>query len=62
MEPANVNERPGQVRRALNAIRKSPDTRALKRVLEEGNPYAHAFIAKRGLTFENGTITRRKPS
>lgn len=42
--------------KALRAIRQAPDTRALKRELRNGNPYAHGFLARRGLTFEGGAI------
>jgi hypothetical protein len=53
-------KRRGEVTRAQRAIRAAPDTRALKRELQAGNPYAFAFLAARGLTYRNGTITREE--
>lgn len=47
-----------QVIRAQRAIRQSPDTRALKRELANGNRYAHGWLARRGLRFIGGAITR----
>jgi len=54
-----MNTRPGQVARALRAFRKSPDTRALKRELRDGNPYAAALIEARGCEYANGAIQRK---
>ena len=51
-----VNQRSGLVRRALRAWRKSPDTRALKRELRDGNPYALALVRSHGADYVDGDI------
>lgn len=51
---------PRLVSRAQRAIAKGADTRALKRELAAGNPYAHAFLARRGLEYRDGVIVREE--
>jgi hypothetical protein len=46
------------VLRAQRAWRQCPDTRALKRELRNGNPYALALLERHGATYENGDIVR----
>ena len=53
-----VNARRSLVSKAQRAIGLSPDTRALKRELRDGNPYVLAFLHRRGLVFEDGAIHR----
>jgi hypothetical protein len=53
-------KRPRSVARAQRAISKGADTRALKRELADGNPYAHAFLAARGLAYRDGTILQKE--
>lgn len=57
-----MNTTPKLVSRAQRAIRKSPDTRALKRELREGNPYAIGYLAGRGLVYIGGAIRRKEES
>jgi hypothetical protein len=54
-----MNERGRLVTRAQRAIRQSPDTRAIKRELEQGNSYVLRFLRGRGLDYVNGSIVRR---
>jgi hypothetical protein len=55
-----VNTRAGQVRRAQRALRLVPDTRAIKRELQHGNPYALALLGRRGLVYTFGAIKRKE--
>ena len=55
LAPGAVNTRPGQVRRAARAMRQAPDTRAIKRELQHGNPYMGALLHSRGLAYLRGS-------
>jgi hypothetical protein len=50
-----VNTEPRLVLRAQNAMRRTPDTRAIKRELQHGNPYMVALLHVRGLVYLRGT-------
>jgi hypothetical protein len=53
-----TTKRPGEVSRVARAVgRRDGDTRQLKEELRADNPYAHAFLAARRLTFYRGAIT-----
>jgi hypothetical protein len=47
-----MNTRTRQVSRALRAIQLAPDTRALKRECQLGNPYVLAYLERRGLIYD----------
>lgn len=49
----------GLVLRAQRAWRAAPDTRALKRELANGNPYALELIRRHGSDYVDGAIIRR---
>lgn len=50
-----VNTEPQLVLRAQNAMRRAPDTRAIKRELQHGNPYMVALLHIRGLVYLRGS-------
>lgn len=54
-----LTDRRAQVSRLARAIAQAPDTRALKRELRAGNPYAEAFLARRGLIYRDGAIVAK---
>lgn len=50
-----VNTYPRLVLQAQNAMRRAPDTRAIKRELQHGNPYMVALLHARGLVYLRGS-------
>ncbi len=54
-----VNSEPRLVLRAQHAMRRAPDTRAIKRELQHGNPYMFALLHARGLVYLRGSGTVR---
>jgi hypothetical protein len=50
-----VNTIPRLVLRAQRAMRRAPDTRAIKRELQQGNPYVVALLYARGLVYLRGS-------
>lgn len=55
-----MDARRNQVVKAQRAIRQSPDTRALKRELRNGNRFALAWLELHGMNYENGMIVSRR--
>jgi hypothetical protein len=52
---SRVNGRAGEVHRAARAMAQAPDTRAIKRELQRGNPYLVELMHRRGLGYVRGS-------
>ncbi|MCA1571178.1 MAG: hypothetical protein LC798_12845 [Chloroflexi bacterium] len=52
---ARTNTRATTVLRAQRAMEQAPDTRAIKRELQRGNPYVVAMLRSRGVVYLRGS-------